>query len=117
MPADSQSNSPGDSNKVAISMGILVAVIAVIILAVWFTNRMRPPAIIPLSVRNQRRREEELYRKEMSQFILESLPVIRYGTRLRPRAQTESRTYDPVAGVYGQTSEAELIDKGKNHRV
>ena len=93
--AASELNNGGDRNKVAISMGILVVVIAVIIVAVWFTNRIRPPAIIPLSVRNQRRREDELYRKEMGHFILESLPVVRYSSRLQSNARRASSTDDP----------------------
>ena len=76
-------------------MGILVVVIAVIIVAVWFTNRIHAPAIIPLSVRNQRRREDELYRKEMGHFILESLPVVRYSSRLQSNARRVSSTDGP----------------------
>jgi hypothetical protein len=73
----------GNNNKVAVSMGILVIVIAVIVFAVWFTHRLRPPVILPASVRNQRRREEELFRKEIGHFLLESLPVITYNKRLQ----------------------------------
>jgi hypothetical protein len=105
MATASQANNESDHNKVAISMGILVVVIAIIIIAVWFTNRIRLPAVIPLSVRNQRRREDELYRKEMGQFLLESLPVIRYNSRLQPKARRVTSIYNPATGALAGTND------------
>lgn len=108
MGADPQTSNVTDNNKIAISMGILVAIIAVIVIAVWYTNRIRVPVVVPLSVRNQRRREEELYRKETEHFIVDSLPVFRYSTKLQRRlrkACEAHRANDLETGMLGGTSQ------------
>lgn len=88
-------------------MGILVAIIAIIVIAVWYTNRIRVPVVVPLSVRNQRRREEELYRKETKHSIVDSLPVFRYSAQLQRRlrkACEAHRANDLETGMLGGTS-------------
>lgn len=108
MGADPQTGNVTDNNKIAISMGILVAIIAIIVIAVWYTNQIRVPVVVPLSVRNQRRREAELYRKETEHFIVESLPVFRYSTKLQRRlrmACEAHRANDLETGMLGGTSQ------------
>jgi hypothetical protein len=75
----------------AISMTILVVLIIIIIVAAWFTNRIRPRAIIPASVRNQRRREEERYQKETRSYLLDSLPVMSTRLLLNEQRDREAR--------------------------
>jgi hypothetical protein len=117
MGADPQTSNVADNNKVAISMGILVAIIAVIVIAVWYTNRIRVPVVVPLSVRNQRRREEELYRKETEHFIVDSLPVFRYSAKLQRRlrkaceAHRANNLETGMLGACSQTSEVESTRK------
>jgi Ring finger domain len=53
-------------------------------------------------VRNQRRREEEVYRKEMEHHMLDSLPVVRYSTRLQSSIRRAHLAYDPEAGIIGE---------------
>ena len=100
-------------------MGILVVVIAIIIIAVWSTHRLRPPVVVPLSVRNQRRREADVYRKEMQHFMLDSLPVVRYSTRLQSSIRRARREYDPESGIiaeYPRTCEVELMGSVEKNR-
>lgn len=112
MGADPQTSNVTNSNKIAISLGILFVVIAIIIIAVWSTNRIRAPIVVPLSVRNQRRREEELYRKEMDHFIVDSLPVFRYSAKLQRKLRKACEAHRAndletgMRGEYSQTSKA-----------
>lgn len=94
-------------------MGILVVVIAIIIIAVWCTNRIRFPVVVPLSLRNQQRREEALYGKDMRHFILDSLPVIKYNAKLQSNDRRASKVHNPARRVYPLTDEAELTARGE----
>lgn len=114
-----QPGSTGDDNndKVAISMAILVVLIVIIIAVAWFTNRMRPLVITPASVRNQRRREEERYQKEIGSSLLESLPVIRYSTRLPPNEQSDSEVHDSAWTTYPPRRQLQSKVNGEKPRV
>lgn len=109
MAAVPPSSEVNENNKVAISMGVLVVVIAIIITAVWCTNRVRLPDVVPLSLRNQRRREEDIYRKEMRHFVLDSLPVTKYNAKFQSNDQRSSKSYSLATRVYPRKSETELI--------
>lgn len=104
----------GNNNRVAASVGILVIVIAVIVFAVWFTHRLRPPVVVPASVRNQRRREEKLFQKEMRHFLLDSLPVVRYNRRMQTSEHSAIEFDNPTWSTYLPTRSAQGEDKSGN---
>jgi Ring finger domain len=98
-------------------MAILVVLIMIIIVAAWFTNRIRPLAIIPDSVRNQRRREEERYRKETRSYLLDSLPVMRYSTRLLPNDQRDREARDSQWNTYSPRGQLQPMLKIEEPRA
>ncbi|KAH8585857.1 hypothetical protein B0O99DRAFT_646047 [Bisporella sp. PMI_857] len=79
-------------SKIFISVALLLAVIAAIILVAWIVHRIRPPVIAPAILRNERMREEERHRKETENCVLESLPVVQYGIRLQQECGSKAHS-------------------------
>lgn len=111
-PTQQPGSTASDNNKAILSVGVIGVIVAIIAIAVWSAHRIRPPIVVPLSVRNQRMREEELQRKEMDHFILESIPAIRYTAQIPLSEQTVSGAHDPAANTT-QRGEKSTTD-GKN---
>jgi hypothetical protein len=74
-------------SKIFVSITLLLAVIAIIIVVAWIVHRIRPPVIVPAFLRNERTREEEQHRKEIENYVLESSPVVQYSMRLHQNEQ------------------------------
>lgn len=98
-------------------MGILAIVVGIIIAAVWYTNRMRLPTVVPLAVRNERRREDELHRKERESLILESLPVIKYSRWLQWSSRKARRANDIETGMIEARPETNQEPSSGNEKV
>lgn len=100
---DTQGTTTENKGKVGISVAIVGVMVIVIIVVVRYMNRVRPVVTAPDSVPIQRRHEEESFQKGNRISFLNSLPVMRYNTRLlskerRPGDADESadwNTYSP----------------------
>ncbi|KFY82649.1 hypothetical protein V500_10407 [Pseudogymnoascus sp. VKM F-4518 (FW-2643)] len=103
--------------KVGISIAILGVSIVIIIVVVRYMNRVRPLVIAPAPVQNQRRREEGRFQKEIRTSLLESLPVMRYNTRLLPNEQRPGDADESAWNTYSPRRQLQSTIKREKSRA
>jgi hypothetical protein len=95
------STANASNSRVVVSVVLLVVVIAIIVFVAWIVHRIQPPIIVPAFIRNQRMREEEQHRKGIGNYVLESLPAVRYSTRLQLNEQRRvHEVHDSALSTY-----------------
>lgn len=77
-------------------------------------NRVRPVLTAPASVPNHRRHEEESLQKEIRTSLLDSLPVMRYNTRLLLKQQRPGRANESTWNTYSPQRHLQQAIKGED---
>ena len=114
---DTQGSTTESKSKVGISIAIVGVMIVIIIVVVRYMNRARPVVSAPASVRNHRRREEENFQKEIRTALIDSLPVMRYNTRLLPKPQRPDHANESAWNTYSPRTQLQPAKKEEELRT
>jgi hypothetical protein len=114
---DTQGSTTENKSKVGISIAIVGVMVVIIIVVARYMNRVRPVVTAPASVPNHRRREEESFQKEIRTSLLDSLPVMRYNTRLLPKQQRPGYANESAWNTYSPRRQLQPAIKGEEPRT
>ncbi|KFY98712.1 hypothetical protein V498_01289 [Pseudogymnoascus sp. VKM F-4517 (FW-2822)] len=108
-----QGSTTENKSKAGISIAVVGVIVVIIIVVVRYMNRVRPVVIAPVSVPNHRRHEEESLQKEIRTSLLDSLPVMRYNTRLLLKHQRPRHANESTWNTYSPRKQPQLAIKGE----